>query len=69
MRSSSYLVIVIHVLLALHFRQQIVALLVHLRVFAAAVCRRTVIVVHLVVVDVVAGSVCGCVGISRNSKF
>lgn len=50
---TKFLIIVIHVLLRLNLVQQIIALLVHLRVFADTVGRRTMIVVHLVVVDAV----------------
>lgn len=47
------LIIVIRVLLNLDLAQQIVALLIHLRILAAV--GHTVIVIHLVVVDVVEG--------------
>lgn len=47
------LVIVIDVLLTLNLAQQVAALLVHLRVLAATVSRWTVVVVHLVVVNIV----------------
>lgn len=64
----SFLVAVVDVFLALHLRQQIVAFLEHLRVFADAVGRRVVIIVHLIVVDVVAVSVRRRIGISTK-KF
>lgn len=65
---GSSLIIVIHVLLTLHLAQQIVALLVHLRVFTAAVGGRAVVVVHLVVIDVIRVVEGGRVGVSKK-KF
>jgi hypothetical protein len=63
MTTTKSLIIVVHVLLSLNVVQQVVALLVHLRVFAATVRRRTVIVVHLVVVDAVVEG--GWIGVSK----
>lgn len=49
------LIVIIHVLLVLNLIQQVVALLVHLSVFAAI--RSAVIIVHLIVIDVITGVV------------
>lgn len=63
------LIIVVHVLLNLNLAQQIVAFLEHLRVFAATV-RRTVIVVHLVVINIIVGDVeTRLVGISTRGNL
>jgi hypothetical protein len=64
-----FLVIVIDMLLALYFGEQVIAFLVHLRVFTATIGCGIVIVVHLVVVDVVAVSVGGRIDVSKNNNL